>query len=692
MKKISITVLAFSGLVFLNSCTTTKTAEVETAPAAVEITPIKEEGLNLSYMDSTVRPQDDFFSYVNGNWMKTATIPSDKSSWGSFNALREDVDNASLEILNKILTDNFPAGSEGQKIQNLYGTFMDWDKRNADGLNPIKSDLQKIDNIKSVGDLQNYLTQATKTGDNPFYAWRVGADMKNSVMNAVYLGGASLGLGRDYYQKQNDANTKTLAEYQNYLTQIFQTIGYKDASQSAQKVVNFEKKLAQDLLTNEQNRDANLRYNPKTIPELSKLVSNINLPKYLTDAGVNTDKVIVSELKYYQNMDSWMNAKNLPLIKDYMKARLVSSNAGNLNKELDELNFKFYSKYLQGQQEQRPMNKRGLGVINGILGEAFGKLYVEKYFPAEAKAQMETYIDYLKKSFAQHIAENDWMSPETKEKAQEKLSKFTVKIAYPDTWKDYSKLTLTAPANGGTYYKNLQNITEWQYAKNLDKIGKPVDKTEWGMSPQTVNAYYSGSNNEIVFPAAILQPPFFNFKADPAVNFGGIGAVIGHEISHGFDDSGSRFDGDGNLNNWWTETDRKNFDAKVAQLAAQYDKYEPVKGSFINGKFTSGENIGDLGGVAVAYTALQMYLKDHGNPGLISGLTQDQRFFMSWATVWRTKSTEQYMVNQVKTDPHSPGYFRAFAPLVNQDAFYKAFDVKPGDKLYKAPEERIKIW
>jgi putative endopeptidase len=692
MKKISITVLAFSGLVFLNSCTTTKTAEVETAPAAVEITPIKEEGLNLSYMDSTVRPQDDFFSYVNGNWMKTATIPSDKSSWGSFNALREDVDNASLEILNKILTDNFPAGSEGQKIQNLYGTFMDWDKRNADGLNPIKSDLQKIDNIKSVGDLQNYLTQATKTGDNPFYAWRVGADMKNSVMNAVYLGGASLGLGRDYYQKQNDANTKTLAEYQNYLTQIFQTIGYKDASQSAQKVVDFEKKLAQDLLTNEQNRDANLRYNPKTIPELSKLVSNINLPKYLTDAGVNTDKVIVSELKYYQNMDSWMNAKNLPLIKDYMKARLVSSNAGNLNKELDDLNFNFYSKYLQGQQEQRPMNKRGLGVINGILGEAFGKLYVEKYFPAEAKAQMETYIDYLKKSFAQHIAENDWMSPETKEKAQEKLSKFTVKIAYPDTWKDYSKLTLTAPANGGTYYKNLQNITEWQYAKNLDKIGKPVDKTEWGMSPQTVNAYYSGSNNEIVFPAAILQPPFFNFKADPAVNFGGIGAVIGHEISHGFDDSGSRFDGDGNLNNWWTETDRKNFDAKVAQLAAQYDKYEPVKGSFINGKFTSGENIGDLGGVAVAYTALQMYLKDHGNPGLISGLTQDQRFFMSWATVWRNKSTEQYMVNQVTTDPHSPGYFRAFAPLVNQDAFYKAFDVKPGDKLYKAPEERIKIW
>jgi len=695
MKKISIGILAFSGVVFLNSCTATKVSETKTEETKTEQAPaatVKEEGLNLSYMDTTVRPQDDFFNYVNGNWIKTAEIPSDKSSWGSFNALREDVDVASLDILNKILTDKFSPGSEGQKIQALYGTFMDWDKRNADGINPIKADLAKIDKIKSVADLQKYLIEATKTGDNPFYAWRVGADMKNSVMNAVYLGGPSLGLGRDYYQKENDANTKTLAEYKNYVAQLFSVLGYQNADQTAQRVVAFEKQLANDLLTNEQNRDANLRYNPKTVAELPALVKNINLPQYLSAAGVKTDKVIVGELKYYQKMDSWMNERTLPLLKEYMKARMVAGNAGNLDKKLDDLNFNFYSKYLQGQKEQRSMDKRGLGVVNGTLGEAFGKLYVEKYFPAGAKQQMETYISYLKKAFKQHIDNLDWMSAETKVKAQEKLSKFAVKIAYPDTWKDYSKLQLKAPADGGTYYTNLQKVSEWQYAKNLDKIGKAVDKTEWGMSPQTVNAYYSGSNNEIVFPAAILQPPFFNFKADPAVNFGGIGAVIGHEISHGFDDSGSRFDGDGNLNNWWTDADRKNFDAKVAQLAAQYDKYEPVKGSFVNGKFTSGENIGDLGGVAVAYSALQMYLKDQGNPGLISGLTQDQRFFMSWATVWRTKSTDQYMVNQVKTDSHSPGYFRAFGPLINQDSFYKAFDVKPGDKLYKEPEQRIKIW
>lgn len=697
MKRISISILAFSGLVFLNSCTTNKATTTETKEevSVVETKEdkvIKEEGLNLSYMDTSVRPQDDFSNYVNGNWMKTAEIPADKSSWGSFNALREDVDNASLEILKEVINGQYTAGSEGQKIQSLYGTYMDWDKRNADGLNPIKNDLKKIDDVKSVAELQKYLTEATKTGDNPFYAWRVGADMKNSVMNAVYLGGASLGLGRDYYQKENEANTKTLAQYKSYLAELFYIMGEKNPEQSAQRVVAFEKKLAQDLLTNEQNRDANLRYNLRTLPELSKTVKNVNLPKYLTDAGVKTDKVIVTEIKYYQNMDSWMTTKNLPLLKEYMKARLFSGNAGNLDKKLDDLNFEFYNKYLQGQKEQRAMNKRGLGVVNGVLGEAFGKLYVDKHFTAESKSQMETYIDYLKKSFKQHIEDIDWMSPETKVKAQEKLSKFSVKIAYPDTWKDYSKLNLTGAKDGGSYYKNLQNISAWQYAKNLDKVGKPVDKTEWGMAPQTVNAYYNGSNNEIVFPAAILQPPFFNPKADPAVNFGGIGAVIGHEISHGFDDSGSRFDGDGNLNNWWTDADRKNFDAKVAELAEQYNEYEPVKGSFVNGKFTSGENIGDLGGVAVAYTALQMYLKDKGNPGLISGFTQDQRFFMSWATVWRTKSTDKYMTNQVKTDPHSPGYYRSFGPLVNMESFQKAFDVKPGDKLYVAPEKRIKIW
>ena len=699
MKKLTITVLACSGMIYLNSCGVTKNSEPSKTETSQNdkstgemLNATAENGLEISYMDKSVRPQDDFFNFVNGNWYKNTEIPSDKTSWGSFNKLREDTDNASLDILNKILTDQFQNGSEGQKIQSLYKTFTDWDKRNADGLKPIQGDLAKIDAIKNLSDLQKYLLEATKTGDNSFYNWRVGADMKNSVMNAVYLGGPSLGLGKDYYQKKNEANTKSLAEYQNFVAKLFTVLNHKNPNDAAQKVVNFENQLANYLLTNEQGRDANLRYNPKSITELSKLVKNVNLPKYLTDAGVKTDRVILGELKYYENMDKFITSKNLPLLKDYLKVHLLQDNLGNLNKEMDDLNFDFYSKYLQGQKEQRPMNKRGLSMINGVLGEAFGKLYVEKYFPSEAKAQMETYISYLKKAFEKRINGLDWMSAETKTKAQEKLSKFGVKIAYPDKWKDYSKLQMISPENGGSLYQNLQNVSAWNYQKNLEKVGKPVDKTEWGMSPQTVNAYYSSSNNEIVFPAAILQPPFFNFKADPAVNFGGIGAVIGHEISHGFDDGGSRFDGDGNLKNWWTDADRKNFDAKVAQLAAQYDQYEPVKGSFVNGKFTSGENIGDLGGVAVAYEALQMYLKDNGNPGLISGYTQDQRFFMSWATVWRSKATDAHLVNQVKTDSHSPGFYRSFAPLLNIDAFHKAFDTKPGDKLYKAPEERIRIW
>ena len=473
---------------------------------------------------------------------------------------------------------------------------------------------------------------------------------------------------------------------------MLDVLGYKNATSTAQNIVNFEKSIAKNLLTIEQSRDATLQYNPKTMPELSKLVKNVDLAKYLTAVGVNTDRAIIGELKYYQNLDQIINAKNIPLIKDYMKFHLLSGSASYLSKDLDDKKFAFYGKYLRGQDVQRAQEKRGFELINGSLGEAFGKLYVEKYFPAEAKSQMVELIDYLKKSFGTHINNLTWMSPTTKEKALKKLNKFTVKVAYPDTWKDYSKLQVSAINEGGTLYRNLQNVTSWQYDRDLEKVGKPVDRTEWGMTPQTVNAYYNPVNNEIVFPAAILQPPFFNPNADAAVNFGGIGAVIGHEITHGFDDSGAQFDADGNLVDWWTPEDKANFEKVTKSLAAQYDKYEPVKGTFVNGTFTNGENIADLGGVNISFDALQMYLKDHGNPGLISGYTQDQRFFLSWGTVWRTLQKEAALINQIKTDSHSPGLYRTFGPLINTDAFYKAFDVKEGDKHYKKPEERIKIW
>ena len=650
-----------------------------------------DKGLSLAEMDTTVRPQDDFYNYVNGTWAKTAKIPADKPTWGSFHILREKTDENCLLILDNLLKENFAQGTEGQKIKDLYESFIDWKKRDAEGLKPIEGLLAKIDNIKTLADLQKYLEEVTPEGENPICAWGVYADMKDSNMNTVYLGNFSIGMGRDYYQKDNKENTEALQKYQDYVKAIFKVLKDDKAAEKAKQMVDFERSIAKLMLTNEEDRNPNLSYNPQTMAELSKLVKNLNLPQFLKNVGVNTDKVVVSEIRLYKQYDKFINEKNLPLIKDYLKYQLVADNASNLTKELDELSFNLYSKELQGQQEQRPMNKRALSVINGILGEAFGKLYVEKYFPPKAKEEMVTLVDYLKKSFAQHIKDVTWMSDATKEKALAKLNKFTVKVGYPDKWEDYSKLTIE-PAAKSVYYTNLQRVNEWAYQKSLEKVGKPVDKTKWGMSPQTVNAYYNPLYNEIVFPAAILQPPFFNFEADPAVNFGGIGAVIGHEMTHGFDDSGAEFDGDGNLQNWWTPEDKKNFENATKALAKQYDQYEPVKGVFVNGTFTSGENIADLGGVNIAFDALQMYLKDKGNVGKISNFTQDQRFFISWGTVWRTLSTDKYLTNQVKTDPHSPGYFRSFGPLVNVDAWYKAFDVKEGDKLYKKPEDRIKIW
>lgn len=683
MKKLTLSLFLLAGV-----CSQIVNAQA----SAVKTVANTDKGLDISLMDKSVRPQDDFYNYVSGTWMKTAKIPSDKPTWGSFNKLADDTDNNSMTILNSLLKDKFADGTEGKKIQDLYATYMNMQKRNADGIKPIQENINKIDAIKNLNDLQNYLTSVTKEGENTLYGWGIDADLKDSKMNAVYLGNASLGLGRDYYQKVNEKNTEALAEYTKYVASMLKELGYKNADAAAKGIVDYEKSIAQTYLTNEQSRDNTLQYNPKTMAELKTLVKGVDLPTYLKKVGVSSDKVIIGELGYYKNFDKLVSAENLPVIKDYLKFHMIHGSSSYLSEKLGDMKFAFYGKYLRGQQEQRALNKRGYELINGTLGEAFGKLYVEKYFPAEAKAQMVELIDYLKKSFAVHINGLTWMSSTTKEKAMQKLNKFTVKVAYPDKWKDYSKLNITSEAKGGNLYSNLQSITEWQYNKDLAKIGKPVDKTEWGMTPQTVNAYYNPVNNEIVFPAAILQPPFFNPKADAAVNFGGIGAVIGHEMSHGFDDSGAQFDADGNLVDWWTPEDKANFEKATKALAAQYDKYEPVKGTFVNGTFTNGENIADLGGVNIAYDALQMYLKDKGNPGAISGYTQEQRFFLSWATVWRTLSSEKYMVNQVKTDPHSPGYFRSFGPLINVDAFYKAFDVKQGDKLYKAPQDRIKIW
>ena len=648
-----------------------------------------EKGLELSAMDTSVRPGDDFYNYVSGSWMKTAKIPADKPAWGSFYMLMEKTDEQCLSILDDLLQKEYPKGSEGEKIQTLYKEYISWDKRNADGLKPLELYFQKIDAIHSLNDLQNYLQEMTSKRANHICPIGVYADMKNSKMNAVYLGNFALGLGKDYYQKENPSNTEALAKYQDYVTDIFKILKDPLPQEKAKQIVAFEKNIAKYMLTSEEENNPNLSYNPVTTKELSTLVKNLNLPELLEKVGVHTDGVILTEIGLYKHYDTFINEKNLPLIKDYLRYKLVTLNSNFLTQELNDLTFNFYNKYLMGQQEQRPMNKRALELINGILGEAFGKLYVEKYFPEKAKDQMLTLIDYLKKSFAQHIKNVTWMGDTTKEKAMEKLHKFSVKVGYPDKWEDYSKLTMNPEVS---LFENITQVGEWAFQKALDKVGKEVDKTKWVLPPQTVNAYYDPTSNEIVFPAGILQPPFFSFEADPAVNFGGIGGVIGHEMTHGFDVSGAEFDANGNLQNWWEPADKENFQKATEALAKQYDQYEPVKGIFVNGTMTNVENIADLGGVNIAFDALQMYLKDHGSVGKISGFTQEQRFFLAWASVWRTLSTDQYITNQVKVDPHSPDYLRAFAPLTNVDAWYKAFDVKEGDKLYRKPEDRVKIW
>ncbi|TJZ63431.1 M13 family metallopeptidase [Sphingobacterium olei] len=645
------------------------------------------KAINLSLMDQTVRAQDDFYNYVNGNWMKTVEIPSDKARWGSFDELRENTDIASLKILKESLDTKFEKGSDGQKIADLYKSYIDFTTRDQIGLEPIQDQLQALDKVNSLTELYAYFVKYGPAGGNPFFGGYVYAHMKNSNMNAVYLGGESLGLGRSYYQKIDEKNTETLAYYSDFISKLYNKVDQKTRDLKGPKIVEFEKSIAANLKTIEESRDAQKRYNPVAVKDLKDLVKNIDVAQYLADLGFKADTVIIGELKYYQNLDQILNQTNLPQIKEYLKFHIINGATGYLTKELDELSFDFYGRKLKGQKEQRALDKRGLEFVNGTVGDLLGKLYVEEHFPEEAKAACEELVQYLIKSFEVHINDLVWMSPVTKEKALEKLAKFKVKIGYPDKWKDYSQIDV-----GTSLYDNVKSINLWAFQQNLEKQGKPVDKTEWGMTPQTVNAYYSPLFNEIVFPAAILQPPFYDYKADAAVNFGGIGAVIGHELSHGFDDSGSQYDGNGNLNNWWTEEDKAEFDAAANALVAQFEGYEPVPGVFVNGRFTLGENIGDLGGSSVAFDALKMYLKDNGNPGKIDGFTPEQRFFLSWATIWRTKTTDEFVVNQVKTDPHSPAQYRAFAPIINLDGFHDAWDTKEGDKLYVPKEKRIIIW
>ncbi|WP_295335598.1 M13 family metallopeptidase [Flavobacterium sp.] len=657
----------------------------------------KKPGIDLSLMDKSVRPNDDFFNFVNGTWVKNTEIPADRTRWGSFDELRQKTDVDALNILEEAAKNPaYKSNTDQGKAINLYRTIMDTVARNKAGIKPLKPYLDKINKVKSVADLQKLMLEMASRGGIGFFGVGVGTDAKNSNRNVVNVGPGSLGLpDRDYYVSDDADSKEKRQKYVAHVARMLAFLGEKPqvAQKNAENILALEIAMSKPRLDRVERRDRRKTYNPMTVADLQKLTPAIQWESYITGLGLpKVDTVIVSQPRYMEALQKIFTENKLEDWKAYMRWTLLNDAAGKLSTELETANWEFYSKTLSGAIKQRPRKERALQVINGATGEALGKLYVEKMFPAEAKTKAANMIKNVIKAYEIRINNLTWMSPQTKLSAIEKLNKMTVKIGYPDKWKDYSALAIQSPEEGGTYFDNAMNIANWSFKRNIDKMGKPVDKTEWGMSPQTVNAYFNPSNNEIVFPAAILQPPFYDYKADEAVNYGGIGAVIGHEISHGFDDSGSRYNADGNLVNWWTEEDLKQFTALGTALADQYSALEPLPGIKVDGKFTLGENIGDLGGINAAYDGLQLYLKENGNPGLIDGFTPEQRLFISWATIWRSKMRDEAIKNQVKTDPHSPGMYRAYVPLLNLDTFHQAFGIKPGDGMYLAPEKRVKIW
>lgn len=650
-------------------------------------------GIILDNMDPSVDPKDNFYDYVNGNWVKTNTIPDDESRWGGFSVLRKSTRKDVLDIIktSKELG-TYAEGTDQKKALLVFESELDSVSRNEAGITPIQPLLQAINNIQSVADLQQIYASTTGVSA-PFVGMGANPDLNNSSINMVWVYPGGLGLQRDYYVDQDDKTKEIRQQYLDHMTRMFKFLNYSDsdAQEAAKKVLVLETTLATPRLDKVQSRDIRNFNNPKSIAELSAVTPVIDWNKFMSDLGIAEapEQVLVMQPKYMEALNDFLNNTPISDLKTLMTWSTLDNAASYLTTEIEKANWDFYDKTLRGAIKQRPAEERALGTVSGSVGEAIGKLYVEAKFPPEAKEKAEKMIANVIKAFQIRIEKLDWMGEETKAKAIEKLDKFTVKIAYPDEWEDYSDLQIK---EGNSFIENMLAVSDWSLKQNLAEIGKPVDKSKWGMPPQTVNAYFNPLNNEIVFPAAILQPPFYNYTADEAVNYGGIGAVIGHEISHAFDDSGARFDGDGNVNNWWTEKDLAEFEKRGNALAEQYSQIEVLDDVFINGKFTLGENIGDLGGVLGAYDGLQMLFQENGRPEPIDGFTADQRFFMSWATVWRTLTRDNALRTKIKTDPHSPGIIRATQPLKNVDAFYEAFDIKEGNGMFLEPENRVRIW
>lgn len=690
MKKLTLAAASVALALGLSACNKQDDTSAAKQPVAAEVKAPLVSGVDKQYFDPAVKFSEDFFLAINGKWLAETEIPADKASYGSFHLLRDNSQNAVKAIIDEVAArTDLKAGSDEQKLGSFYNSFMDEATIEKLGLTPLQPQLDAIKAVTDKAQLPALFARLQRDGVGIPFGWYVNNDAKNSTEYGVYFGQSGLGLpDRDYYFKDDEASQKILAAYQAYLKDMFTLAGYADAEAAAQRVFALEKALAEHHWTRLESRNADKTYNKMPVADLNGKMGAFDFAAFASGVKLAavTD-VIVRQPSYFEGFAKVFDATDLQSWQDYMAMKTIHGYADKLSSNFADRRFDFYGKTLSGIQEQQPRWKRAVDASDEVLGELTGKLYVERHFKPEAKARMEQLVKNLIKAYEISINELEWMTEDTKVAAQDKLSKFTPKIGYPDKWKDYSALEIKADDLVGNYVR----ASHWGYDEMVAKLGKPIDKSEWFMTPQTVNAYYNPVNNEIVFPAAILQPPFFNMEADDAVNYGGIGGVIGHEIGHGFDDQGAKYDGNGNLRNWWTEQDKGQFQARGAKLVGQYNKFEPLPGVNVNGAVALGENIGDLGGMTVALKAYQLSLDGKEAP-VLDGFTGEQRFFISWAQVWRTKFREEALRRQLSTGPHSPAHYRVIGVLPNIPQFYTAFDIKEGDAMYLPPELRVKIW
>lgn len=647
--------------------------------------------IDLSAMDTSVRPQDDFYRYCNGNWMKNNPLKPAYSRYGSFDILRDSTLERVHLIVDNLAAGQYEVGTNEYRIATLYRQAMDSVKRNKDGAAPLKEDLQKIEAIADRAAMVKYAAAKDNMGGGTFFGSYVYADPKNSEMNIFHITQTGLALdNRDYYLKQDAKSQQIREAYVAYLNKIAKLAGYDEeaATRIAENAMKMETELAQICYSKEELRDTHRNYNKMAVKEFTDKYQGFDWTTYLADRQLaSLEEWDVEQLDFFKKFDSWFAKADLNEMKDYLLAGTISGAANYLSDDFEQARFDFFGKTLSGTTEMHPRWKRSVGMVSGLLGEALGEVYVKQYFPPEAKERMLKLVKNLQTALGERINMLTWMGDSTKMKAQEKLNSFIVKIGYPDKWKDYSKMEI----KGDSYYADIKRATKWMHDDNMADLGKPVDRERWLMNPQDVNAYYNPTTNEICFPAAILQPPFFNMDADDAVNYGGIGVVIGHEMTHGFDDQGRNFDKDGNMINWWTAEDAQKFEATAGKLADQFSEIYVADGVRANGNMTLGENIADQGGLLVSYLAFRNAAKGEVMEE-IDGFTPDQRFFIGYARLWGQNIRPEEVLRLTQIDVHSLGELRVNQALRNIDAFYEAFNIQPSDKMYLEPEKRVVVW